>query len=120
MKLEEVPFKPYYQDESVTIYNADCRQVLPFLPKFDLLLTIERAERVAGRAYAVELADMFNGMTKEFIEGFCEVLLEKMPVKPEYTLAEQVCQYIDRPGVLLKIPQPHRMNLSKLLSGDEA
>lgn len=33
------PFAPYYADESVTIYNADCRQVLPFLPKFDLLLT---------------------------------------------------------------------------------
>ena len=33
------PFAPYYADEAVTIYNADCRQVLPFLPKFDLLLT---------------------------------------------------------------------------------
>ena len=33
------PFAPYYADESVTIYNADCRQVLPFLPRFDLLLT---------------------------------------------------------------------------------
>ena len=35
----KIPFDPYYADESVTIYNADCRQVLPFLPKFDLLLT---------------------------------------------------------------------------------
>lgn len=34
-----VPFKPYYSDEAVTIYNADCRQVLPFLGRFDLLLT---------------------------------------------------------------------------------
>jgi len=34
-----MPFRPYYQDESATIYNADCRQVLPFLGKFDLLLT---------------------------------------------------------------------------------
>ena len=31
--------KPYYQDESVTIYNADCREVLPTLDKFDLVLT---------------------------------------------------------------------------------
>ena len=31
--------KPYYQDESVTIYNADCRDVLPTLDKVDLVLT---------------------------------------------------------------------------------
>ncbi len=31
--------KPYYQDESVTIYNADCREVLPTLDKVDLVLT---------------------------------------------------------------------------------
>lgn len=31
--------KPYYQADGQTIYHADCRHVLPFLPKFDLLLT---------------------------------------------------------------------------------
>jgi len=31
--------KPYYQDESVTIYNADYRDVLPTLDKVDLVLT---------------------------------------------------------------------------------
>jgi site-specific DNA-methyltransferase (adenine-specific) len=30
---------PYYQDESVCIYHGDCREVLRFLPKTDLLLT---------------------------------------------------------------------------------
>ena len=30
--------KPYYQDESVTIYNADCRDILPLLPKVDLVI----------------------------------------------------------------------------------
>lgn len=30
---------PYYQDDAVTIYHGDCRQILPFLGKFDLLLT---------------------------------------------------------------------------------
>jgi site-specific DNA-methyltransferase (adenine-specific) len=33
------PFAPYYADEAVTIYNADCRKILPFLGAFDLLLT---------------------------------------------------------------------------------
>ena len=33
------PFAPYYADEAVTIYNMDCRKVLPWLGTFDLLLT---------------------------------------------------------------------------------
>ena len=32
-------FQPYYQDADCVIYHADCRQVLPFLGSFDLLLT---------------------------------------------------------------------------------
>jgi DNA modification methylase len=31
--------KPYYQDERVTIYLGDCRDILPELPRVDLVLT---------------------------------------------------------------------------------
>ena len=31
--------KPYYADESVTLYHGDCREVLPTLESVDLLLT---------------------------------------------------------------------------------
>jgi len=31
--------KPYYEDKYVTIYNADCREILPDLPMVDLVLT---------------------------------------------------------------------------------
>jgi DNA modification methylase len=31
--------KPYYQDDYVTIYHGDCREIVPTLGKFDLLLT---------------------------------------------------------------------------------
>ncbi len=31
--------KPYYNNDGITIYNSDCRDILPHLPKVDLLLT---------------------------------------------------------------------------------
>lgn len=31
--------KPYYEEAGITIYNADCREVLPYLPKVSLVLT---------------------------------------------------------------------------------
>lgn len=31
--------KPYYQDDYCTIYNGDCREILPDLPSVDLVLT---------------------------------------------------------------------------------
>jgi DNA modification methylase len=33
------PIVPFYDRDGITIYNADCRDVLPTLGKFDLLLT---------------------------------------------------------------------------------
>jgi len=37
-ELTELP-TPYYQDDAVTLYCADCRDILPLLPKVDLVLT---------------------------------------------------------------------------------
>jgi DNA modification methylase len=30
---------PFYQDDYATIYHGDCREILPHLPKVDLVLT---------------------------------------------------------------------------------
>lgn len=37
--IEGVPVEPYYAKDGIVIYNADCREVLPHLPKVDLVLT---------------------------------------------------------------------------------
>jgi len=30
---------PYYDCDGITIYHGDCREILPYLPKVDLVLT---------------------------------------------------------------------------------
>jgi len=40
--------KPYYQDDYCTIYNADCRKILPFLEPVDLVLTDPPYGKVKG------------------------------------------------------------------------
>lgn len=39
--------KPYYQDDVVTIYHGDCREIVPELGSFDLLLTDPPYEKEA-------------------------------------------------------------------------
>lgn len=59
--------EPYYQDEHVTLYNADCREVLPLLPKADLLLTDPPYEMVATGGGIGNQRDYMHA-----IEGFTD------------------------------------------------
>lgn len=55
--------KPFYRDDFATIYHGDCREILPHLPKVDLVLTDppygvgENAHRVASRTKLAATTD---------------------------------------------------------------
>jgi site-specific DNA-methyltransferase (adenine-specific) len=73
--------KPYYHDEEagITIYNADCRDILPLLPKVDLVLTdppYDRFTHEGGRFYSG--AD-FGGVGFDCFEdlSYIESLIDK-------------------------------------------
>jgi site-specific DNA-methyltransferase (adenine-specific) len=40
--------KPYYQDDAVTIYNGDCREIVPTLGRFDLICADPPYGKVKG------------------------------------------------------------------------
>jgi site-specific DNA-methyltransferase (adenine-specific) len=37
--VASVPVAPYYRDDAVVIFNADCKEIVPHIPKAHLLLT---------------------------------------------------------------------------------
>ncbi len=56
--------KPYYQDSAVTLYHGDCREIVPTLGRFDLLLTDPpygigegNAKRIASRENVAKARD---------------------------------------------------------------
>ena len=57
-----VSIKPYYEHAGITIYHADCREVLPFIGRFDLCLT--------DPPYG--LGDRLKGGNGEWGKGFRE------------------------------------------------
>jgi DNA modification methylase len=67
---------PFYQDAHCTIYNADCRKVLPFLERFGLLLTDPPygiGDRMQGGTWgaADKYADFraWDSAPKEYVMG---------------------------------------------------
>ena len=73
-----IAVKPYFDDGSVTIYHGDCREILPSLGKFDLLLT--------DPPYG--LGDLWQGGTWGANSMYADA--RKWDVKPENEVIEQL------------------------------
>lgn len=69
--------RPYYSDESVTIYHGDCRETLPQVSGIDLVLT--DPPYGCGRLYGPEYDDSRTGYWEWFIPCF-EILRQSAPV----------------------------------------
>jgi adenine-specific DNA-methyltransferase len=61
---------PYYEEDGIQIWNADCREVLPMLPKVDLVLTDPPYFRVKGEAWDRQWGDADAFL--EWIGGLCD------------------------------------------------
>ena len=57
--MASVPVRPYYSDEHCVIYHADCRKVLPWLERVDLLLT----DPPYGENYSSSREGRYKGKT---------------------------------------------------------
>jgi len=68
----ELPDNPYFYDDDVVIYHADCRGILPHLPKVDLVLTdipfnvnhkyLSYNDRLSDEEYSALCYQWFNSM----------------------------------------------------------
>ena len=80
--------KPYYQDESVTIYHGDCREIVPELGSFDLLLT--------DPPYGIERFNKPDGGNSAKIRSFGHLDTPWNAAKPTAALLSLVMECCDR------------------------
>jgi site-specific DNA-methyltransferase (adenine-specific) len=71
--------KPYYQDEAVTIYHGDCRELLPMMPKVDLVLT--------DPPYGVGFKYESHDDTNEGYDDWCKEWFEALKKTKPQTIA---------------------------------
>ena len=74
--VDAIGVEPYFRDDAVVIYHADCRDVLPRMPQVDLVLTdppygIGFTEYASYRDKEVD----YRGFLWPIVEG-CEALIE--------------------------------------------
>lgn len=73
--------KPYYEHGGITIYNADCREILPHLPPVDLVLTdppygIGACNRSDGGVGSIVSGSKFYGRESWDLEPIAQGTIE--------------------------------------------
>ena len=61
--LSDAVIRPYYQDSAVTIYHGDCREVVPTLGRFDLLLCDPPYGIGINKSHRLSVSRGFGGET---------------------------------------------------------
>ena len=74
--------EPYYQDDSVTIYHGDCREIVPELDKFDLLLT----DPPYGIGYVVKPQVVGVGNKRVLRGGKPPIIGDDKPFNPAFMM----------------------------------
>lgn len=72
------PPKPYYQDSAVTLYLGDCREIVPTLGRFDLLLT----DPPYGISYVLKAGIVGHGHRKIMRGGKPPIFGDDAPFDP--------------------------------------
>jgi DNA modification methylase len=72
----QVPDNPYFSDDSVLMYNSDCRLILPLLPKVDLILTDPPYN--VGKDYGDngDSRKDYESWCREWLQASCDLLKE--------------------------------------------
>lgn len=61
--------KPYFQDDAVTIYHGDCREILPQLGKVDLVLT-DPPYKVSGKRGVISKEKSYKSLNEDWDYDF--------------------------------------------------
>ena len=62
--------KPYYQDEAVTIYHGDCREIIPELPMVELIITSPPYDNLRDYTnYSWDITSITNLLPQILVEG---------------------------------------------------
>lgn len=95
----ELPDNPYYQDDAVVIYHADCRNILPFIPDKSIDLVLTSPPYNVGMEYEeiLDWQDYYHFM-REWLSGAMAplkvggILAVNLPKEVKHT-KEQIIQY---------------------------